>query len=336
MVTRKIQLTGGSTYTVSLPKEWATDHDIEPGTEVHLHPHMDGSLVLRARHDENGKLAGARVAVDDLDDSDLGRTIRSLYTAGFDSIAVIGGEAVEKTHRRTLRSIANQLIGIEIVEESADRVVLESLLNPVDVSIRQTVVQLQYTALSMHRNATALVTDSETEVTPGQVVERDTEADRLFAMVARHFNRSLSDLGEIDELGVERPTLFDYHTTARQLERVADHAERIALVAGRLDAGPSSTVAEEMEAAGEEARRVVETAANALLGESGANRAYEALDRRDAVTDELARLDRVIHEDATVETYPLTHAVDSLVRTAEYGGNVAERAIQAAARDQEF
>jgi len=31
METRKVQVTGGSTYTVSIPKTWATENDVEEG-----------------------------------------------------------------------------------------------------------------------------------------------------------------------------------------------------------------------------------------------------------------------------------------------------------------
>ena len=48
METRKVQVTGGSTYTVSLPKSWATDQGIEAGSEVEFYPE-EGSLFLTPR-----------------------------------------------------------------------------------------------------------------------------------------------------------------------------------------------------------------------------------------------------------------------------------------------
>jgi len=48
MEARKVQLTGGSTYTVSIPKGWAGEHGIEAGVQLHLYPHEDGSIEVRA------------------------------------------------------------------------------------------------------------------------------------------------------------------------------------------------------------------------------------------------------------------------------------------------
>jgi len=45
METRKVQVTGGSTYTVSLPKTWATANDVSSGTTVEFYPEDDELLL---------------------------------------------------------------------------------------------------------------------------------------------------------------------------------------------------------------------------------------------------------------------------------------------------
>lgn len=46
--TRKVQVTGGSTYTVSIPKDWATENSVSAGSEVEFYPEGD-SLFLTPR-----------------------------------------------------------------------------------------------------------------------------------------------------------------------------------------------------------------------------------------------------------------------------------------------
>ncbi len=50
METRKVQVTGGSTYTVSLPKTWATDNGVEAGSVVEFYPESD-SLLLTPKNE---------------------------------------------------------------------------------------------------------------------------------------------------------------------------------------------------------------------------------------------------------------------------------------------
>jgi phosphate uptake regulator len=61
METRKLQRVGGGIFTVSVPKEWATEHQLEPGTEVHLYTHRHGSIVQRSSRRDGGTLSCATV-----------------------------------------------------------------------------------------------------------------------------------------------------------------------------------------------------------------------------------------------------------------------------------
>ena len=72
MQTRKIQQVGGGTYTVSLPKEWATAADIEPGAVVALHSHIDGTLVVQTGVESEADPLTLSVA--DTDPASLERT----------------------------------------------------------------------------------------------------------------------------------------------------------------------------------------------------------------------------------------------------------------------
>ena len=59
METRKVQVTGGSTFTVSLPKEWAEENGVSAGSVVELF-HRGETLLMKpktTRESEPGELA---------------------------------------------------------------------------------------------------------------------------------------------------------------------------------------------------------------------------------------------------------------------------------------
>ena len=266
METRKVQLAGGSTYTVSLPKQWASEHHIEAGDQLCLYPHRDGSLEVRSENDWNGErneTTTVRVTIDNRSRTEIAQTVQAFYSVGFDAFTLTVSDPLDHQTPRLVSAATRKLIGLEVVEETERRMTLQILLNSTDVSIRQTVIQLQLVALSMQRDAVTALESGDTDLAK-HVIERDDEADPLFRLVDRHFQRALSSLQEIDRLELDRPTLFDYYTTARNLERIADHAEKIAMIATRVETSPE-TVIEDIVAFARRSRDIVEDAASIRL-----------------------------------------------------------------------
>lgn len=332
METRKLQKIGGSTYSVSLPKEWATEHHLEAGMPIHLYPHTDGSLVVRSAAQDGGPLAETTIHLPTADATTLDRALRAAYAVGYDTIRLVApdGEELTADERRAARRRVQTMVGLSVVEETTEHVTVEDLLDASEVSIRQSVIQLQFTALSMHRTAVAAFPAAPETTT---LADRDDEVDRLFEMITRHFNRSLADFAEVDDLDVCRPELFDYYLVARRIERIADHAVRIGSLADHVDASVSDDVLAEVDALAEASREAVETATTALL-EASPDRAYEALDRCERVVDDALALDEVLFERAPPGAYALSRVLASVARTAECGGNVATVALRASVRPE--
>ncbi|WP_049935294.1 phosphate signaling complex PhoU family protein [Haloplanus natans] len=344
METRKLQKIGGSTYSVSLPKEWATEHRLEAGMPIHLYPHTDGSIVVRSAARDGGPLSSTTITLPAADGDVIERALRAAYAVGYDTISLVAPEGEELTAdvRRAVRRCVRTMVGLSVTEETAERVAVENLLATSEVSIRQSVTQLQFTALSMHRTAiervTRRVAGDSVESAP-TLDDRDDEVDRLFEMLTRHFNRSLTDFEEVDDLDVNRSELFDYYLVGRQIERIADHAVRIGALADAVE--PRSTrgrtasddALAELTALAEATCEVVEMATAATL-DACDDRAYEALERCDRVVDDVRALDRTLFERAPPGAYALSRVLASLIRTAECGGNVARVALRAGLRPE--
>ena len=327
METRKVQLTGGSTYTISLPKRWADEHGIEAGRELSLEPNGDASLVVRATAPRTDRRSTARVGVDGYTHANLQRTVEALYTAGFDEFTLSSSGGFSTAERRAVTAATAKLVGLEVLEETDARIVLTTMLGNDGESVRQSVLQLEYVTVWMHRTAVAAVADADTE-RAAHVVERDDEADRLFGLVNRQFHRTLRSMQAVEQLGFDRPTMFAYYTTARQLERVADHAERTASVAQRLDDPERVESLDDLVEAAHASREVVADAASVLLGGGSVDQAYDAFTARDRLLSDLDPLDRALHDGPASDTYLLGLVLDSVRRTAEYGGNIAEAMVQ--------
>ncbi|GGN97445.1 MULTISPECIES: phosphate signaling complex PhoU family protein [Haloarcula] len=333
METRKVQLSGGTTYTVSLPKTWANEHGIESGSVLTLHPNGDGSLLVEASRDRSATERSTTVDVATDSENALRQRIRALHAVGFDSVTLLDTSGHGKARRALVEETVAELSGFELLEAGDTRIRLTNLIDAQNVDVRKSALRLRLVMLSMHRDAVDSVIDAD-ESLARRVVDRDGEADKLFAMVTRHFRRALTDLHEVEKLDHGRDELFEYYYASRQFERVADHAVKMAKFVIDPEAAVPAAFADRLSTLAASSRQVVDDAADVILADAGIDAAHSALAERDRLADGLTELDRELYShDDPAEAYVVGLLLDSIRRTAEYGMNIAGVAIQQTVRE---
>jgi phosphate uptake regulator len=329
METRKVQVTGGSTYTVSLPKDWATDNDVEAGSVVEFHSEEDLLLLSPRREEERTE---GTLDITDLEDEDeLTRAVMTMYVSGFDVIR-LETTRITAAQRRIIREATQGLVGLEVIEETSERVVLRDLLDSSELSVHNAITRMRLVSLTMLEDAVEALIEDDDDLAQ-DVMERDDDVDRLWYMVSRVFRTVLRNPTAATEIGFPRDTCFDFQSSARQLERVADHATKIAELALELEEVPDNA-AGPLRALLEEATEVPEMAMDALLADDpdeAADLATAARAQIDDVDGKAREVDKEILEFDPGTAQALGLVVDSLSRTADYGGNIAENALQKAA-----
>ncbi len=328
METRKVQVTGGSTYTVSLPKTWATDNDITSGDTVELYADDDTLLVTPTRDVDHhtGSLDVSR-----LEGQQLIRAVLTMYVSGFDVIRLEAGR-ITTDQRRDIRTAIQGLIGVEVVEEDTDCVVVQDLLDSAELSIENAVSRMRLIATAMLEDAVSALIENDDDLAC-DVIDRDDDIDRLFLVVSRIFRATLRSPRAAETLGVSREDCFEYHSSARQLERIADHAVKICHLSRKLDSIPEP-VADGLLELHAEAADIIDKSMDALLSEDGdeaGTLGHDALESVFDIDEHTRRVDGMLRELDPLEAQSLGVILDSLSRSADYGGNVAETALQKAA-----
>ncbi|ADB61354.1 phosphate uptake regulator, PhoU [Haloterrigena turkmenica DSM 5511] len=328
METRKVQVTGGSTFTVSLPKSWATDNDVSAGTTVEFYP--EGDSLLLTPQNETDRQEGT-LDVTDLEGERLTRAVMTMYVSGFDIIRLSAGR-ITTDQRSAIRSATQSLVGVEVLEETTDSVVIQDLLDSSELSIVNAVSRMRLIARAMLKDAVTALVENDDDIAQ-DVIERDDDVDRLWQVVSRIFRATLRSPRAAEELGVPREDCFDFHSSARQLERVADHAAKISNLALKLEAIPED-VADALVALHDDVSDIIEKSMDALVAEDSDEATDLGHAAREAILeiDEHTRtIDDMLRELEPVQAQSLGLIVDSLSRSADYGGNIAETALQKAA-----
>ncbi|SDK84214.1 phosphate uptake regulator PhoU [Natronorubrum texcoconense] len=328
METRKVQVTGGSTYTVSLPKSWATENGVSSGSTVEIYSDDDTLLVTPQRETDHQE---GTLEIATLEDEQLIRAVLTMYVSGFDIIRLEAGR-ITTDQRRAIRSAVQGLVGVEVVEEGSGSVVVQDLLDSAELSIVNAVSRMRLIATSMLADAVTALVENDDDIAR-DVIERDDDVDRLFLVVSRIFRATLRSPRAAEGLGVSREDCFDFHSSARQLERVADHAVKISQLARKLDDVPEG-VADALLELHADASTIIEQSMDALFAEDSdeaTKLGHEALESVLEIDEHTRTIDDMLRDLEPVQAQSLGLILDSLSRSADYGGNIAETALQKAA-----
>ncbi len=320
---RRVQVTGGGTYLVTLPKEWADRMGVGQGSEMILIPNESGVMVVvpEGVRDRNR----CTLVMTGRERVHLQRDIIARYIAGYDVIEVVG-ERIGPDGRRAVRDIAQSLVGVEVLGETQRAVTLHCVANVRDFPAPLTLHRILEIAGAMWDDAVAAFLTRDEELAR-DVEERDGDVDRLVLLVARQFGLLLRDLIVEEEVGMSKFQFLHYHTVADQLERVADHAVKVSHAAQTVAETPPARYADRARRMAESSQDVVREAVAAFTNRDveRANRVLAEKGAKATVTEWMQEAIRAQQENAL----PLTLLHDSLLRCREHGFNIAETALDA-------
>jgi len=327
---RKLQLAGGSTYVVSLPKRWVVGAGLKPGDTLFLETEADGSVSVR--HRVEAKPAVRRKIFEEKGEEAREHLLRKLigaYISGFGLIEVRFGGDRGPFVRRVAREFCRLVIGPEVIEESRHAIVIQDLSDASDLSSEKCLRR-------MHLIVHAMLDDSIGALKTGSaslaqdVAQRDQDVDRLYWMVDKQYHAAYQNPSNGGGRALANG-IHHHRVVAKLLERVGDHAERIARTYSVVNAGKAldPKLAKDLEEATTSALAILDKAFLAFVSGNidDANRAIDARTAHQRLIDGLS------HRVATrkgEELLALGVVVDSLSRTVGYAADIAEQAINVA------
>jgi len=230
---RKLQVTGGSTYILSLPKEWVMRNQLKKGSLMVLSEEDDGSLSIipsRLEKPEKKDEAFIRVSVNDNPEAVMRKAI-SAYLAGYNMLHVRaqGQQPLAVGLRNHLKNFArNYLVGTEIVIDSPTDLTLQILLNYPELSVENALRRMAIIAASMHREALGCLVNLDYSEAKA-VIGTDREVNRFSLYILRLLKMAVQNPRIVKEIGLDNPReCLEFRLIVKSVERTADHATKIA------------------------------------------------------------------------------------------------------------
>jgi len=335
---RKIQVTGGSTYIISLPKTWIDQMGLKRSSVVSIVQRDDMSLIIKPKgieSPEHVRKVIINIQQGEKPDSVVRRLVSS-YVNGYNIIQVRSTEKrIDLEIRFAIKDfVRKKLVGTEILSDLPNELTLQILLSYSELSVKDALRRMSLIAASMHRDAVQTLSTDNPRIAK-EIVNMDDEVDRFSFYVIRLLNVASMDAHVLKESGIGTPRqCLGYRLITKSVERMADHATNIAENRLALHLVPiNDEILAELNRISVSAIKVFEASMEALFDEeySEADSVMEAAEETRGMEDE------VIHKIvklAPVEDVPqLRLIVESIVRTSEYGADIAETVLNMTVSD---
>lgn len=224
MEMRKIQKTGGSTFVVSLPKKWVEREKLLKGSVVSIQEQKDNSLLITSgTYKERNKHE-----IEIHTNENLERRLIEKYLLGYDVISIKSDTKLFEKDKIQIKKFLHNLIGLEIIEEFSNRLVIQNLLNPEEVSVLKSLKRM-YMVISVMHNDVITALEKNDHVLLRDVIQRDKEVNRLYFLVVRQIRTIIQNPSLQDSEGIRAVDCVDYRLVANIMEKIGDALAEIAL-----------------------------------------------------------------------------------------------------------
>lgn len=324
---RKLQLTGGSTYTISLPKSWIKQNQLEKNSTLLVKAEEDGSLSIlppNLAKQERPQEAYIQVSPKDQPDQIIRKTV-STYLVGYNIMHIKAkDEQLSSKQRTTLKIFArDMLVGTEIVTDTPAELTLQVLLSYPELSVQSALRRMSIITASMHKDAMTALQNLDHSLAK-DVITGDNEVDRFNLYIVRQLKMAIQDPRIIQEIGLATARdCLGYRLVTKSVERTADHAvniaENVLLLKQRLDERTLDNIVEMSE-----------------LAISMFENSIESLYRRDfdLAENSIEKIKNILNMEKEAvlasqsisidEAANLRLIIESVRRTAEYAADIAE------------
>ena len=324
MESRKLQKTGGSTLIVSLPKKWIRKNKLGAGSEVRLIKQPDGTITVDPGNSNINKKIST-VKCNNEESQHLFRELIGKYLTGSTEIKVVGNPRLTVKERKTIRKFSASVIGFEIIEEEATQAILIDMSNPGTLPFRTAIKRLYKIVSAMYNDSILILEGSEDLA--ADVVDRDKEADKLQWFIERQFNMMLEDSSLSRLLQASSFEGVVYSNVARYLERIADHACRLAEIGYVAGLIPGRKMLPLAKNAGE----IMENSMKSFI-HNDPRKATVVIDKGKKTMQKAQKYFENKYKKEIEHPLEFSIAMDAIMRTIAYSTDISEAAINYSAK----
>ena len=327
MEIRRVQMTGGSSYVVTLPKDWIKSLKVKKNDPLGLLMQSDGTLLVTTKmtQDKTHRIKEFEVN-DTTNQTYLLRRLIGAYISGYTSIKIKSSKRMPPPMRVIIRKFTQTTIGQEIVEETDTTITLKDLLNPTEMPFDKTIRRMHIIVKSMHEDAMRALEENDRKLAE-DVISRDNDVDRLHWLVARQHNIILRNVSLAEKMDITIEMSSICFLISRIIERIGDHIVRIAQnILSLVDDKLNKEIVERIHSASELSLDIFNKSIGAFFRRDikASNENIDSVSRLESLCEEINTL---ALQQIGVTAISIGYIVESIRRVGEYAEDISEIVI---------
>lgn len=320
-------MTGGSSFIITLPKEWVKLVKINKNDPIGLIQQTDGTLLITPKIDK--KLTKRQIEFkiqDSMDQDFLFRKLIGAYIAGFNSIIVTSKPRIKPQIRATIQRFIQTTIGQEIVEETDNSIIIKDLLNPSEMPFHRTIKRMHIIVKGMYLDAVRALKENDKQLA-ADIITRDGEIDRLHWLVARQHRIIQQNVSFVEKMGSSISTSTTAYLISRIMERIGDHINRIAYYIIEILNNPvNQQIIQKIEYASQQSLQLLNKSISSF-SKKEIQTANEAITNTKDLLRLCEELDTIALELDAPQAIHIGYIIESIRRIGEYAEDISECVI---------
>jgi phosphate uptake regulator len=219
MEVRKLQLIGGSSYMVSVPKDWVRSNKLKQGDEILLQ--VEDSVITLYPRKFMDEVRITKVEIERIprhDEKFIKRYIFALYIQGIDEI-VIKDKNINTRLLSKISEFVKQLIGMEIIDASNGKIVLKCLATT-DFDVFGVINRMSQIIQGMISTIDECFESGDFEGLR-EIGSLEEDSDRLYLLAIRQEHRLVREYSSPSRWN-ELRLILGIRMVAKLLEEIAD------------------------------------------------------------------------------------------------------------------
>ncbi|MEM1944329.1 MAG: PhoU domain-containing protein, partial [Nitrososphaerota archaeon] len=243
-----------------------------------------------------------------------------------DLAEIVSNGSMRLNQKKSIRTATDGLMGVEIIEDYSDRVVLQTLVDPSKFEVNSLLIKFSTICRAVLDDALKSLEVGDRSLA-SDAFERGLESTRLYRLMMRICFQALRNIRVRDAVKVPDLTSLVVRIIAvREMGRIAYYSMKVAERVAELDTGVHGEIVDGLSDMGHVVVEMQEKAIKALV-EHDPSMASEVIDRMSEVRELYERLYRIIIRRPEREAYILGLIIRAVRAVAGYAVALADDAI---------